>query len=140
MPSAYNKFNCFVQDVTDKLHNFNSDTFKIALTNVAPVATYTVFADLTEIAAGNGYTAGGAVVGSTANSQTSGTDTFSGSNVTITATGGSIATARYAVLYNSTASGGPLICWWDYGSPGFTLLIGETLTWAPVGGDIFTLA
>lgn len=57
--ATFNKFNAFVQDLTRKVHNLNSDTLKILLTNVAPVATNAVKADLTEIAAGNGYTAGG---------------------------------------------------------------------------------
>ena len=57
--AAFNKFNSFVEAVAEKTHNLGSDTLKVALTNSAPVATNTVFANITEIAAGNGYTAGG---------------------------------------------------------------------------------
>ena len=113
---AFNKFNCFVQDVGRGVHNLNANTLKVMLTNVAPVATNTVLANLTEIAAGNGYSAGGAAVGSNAYSQTSGTGKLTGNDTVFTATGGAIATFRYAVLYNSTASGGPLIGWWDNGA------------------------
>ena len=54
----FNKFNAFVADVANKVHNLGSDTLKVLLTNTAPVATNAVKADLTEIAAGNGYSAG----------------------------------------------------------------------------------
>lgn len=57
--AAFNKFNAFVEAVAEKVHNLGADTLKVMLTNVAPVATNSVKADLTEIAAGNGYTAGG---------------------------------------------------------------------------------
>lgn len=127
MSSPFNKFNCFVQDVGDKLHNLNSDSLFVMLTNVAPVATNTVYSSLTDLSTANGYTAGGTVVGSTAYSQTGGLATLSGSNVVFTATGGSIGPFRYVAIYNSTASGKNLIGWWDYGSS-VTLASGETFT------------
>ena len=138
MPSAYNKFNCFVQDVTDKVHNLNSDTLNVCLTNTAPVATNAVYSDISDLSTANGYIAGGAAVPSTANSQTSGTDSLTGSNVVFTASGGSIGPFRYAVLYNETASGKNLIAWWDYGSS-ITLVAGETLTVSFASG-IFSMA
>lgn len=127
MSSPFNKFNCFVQDVGDKLHNLNSDALNIMLTNTAPVATNTVYSNLVDLSTANGYTAGGTVVGSTAYSQTSGVATLSGSNVVFTASGGSIGPFRYAAIYNVTASGKNLIGWWDYGSA-VTLTSGETFT------------
>lgn len=119
-----------VQDLGRKVHNLNSDSLKIMLTNTVPVNTNTVDGNLTEISAGNGYTAGGTAVGSTAYSQSSGTASLTGSNVVFTASGGSIGPFRYAVLYNVTAgsaSNRPLIGWWDYGSS-ITLATGETFT------------
>lgn len=47
--------------------------------------------------------------------------------MTFTASGGSIATFRYVVLYNDTATNDELIGWWDYGSA-VTLASGETFT------------
>ena len=58
--AAFNKFRAFVEDEAEKVHNLGSDTLKVLLTNVAPVNTNSVKADLTEISAGNGYSAGGA--------------------------------------------------------------------------------
>jgi hypothetical protein len=115
-----------VADVGNKVHNLGADTLKIMLTLTAPVATNAVKADLTEIAAGNGYPAGGTAVASSAYSQTSGVGKLTGNDVTFTAAGGAIANFRYAVLYNSTPAAGNLIGWWDYGST-VTLNAGESL-------------
>ena len=112
---VFNKFNCLAGNVGLGVHNLNTDTLKVMLTDVAPVATNTVKANITEIAAGNGYSAGGVAVGSNAYSQTSGLGELTGNNVVLTATGGAIAQFRYAVLYDATVSGGPLIGWWDNG-------------------------
>lgn len=99
------------------------------MSNVAPVATNSVKADLTEIAAGNGYTAGGTAVTITASSQTSGTYKLVGNDVVFTAAGGTIGPFRYTVFYNDTPTSpaDPLIGWWDYGSS-ITLQVSETFT------------
>ena len=125
--ATFNKFNSFVEAVAEKVHNLGSDTLKIMLTNSAPVASNTVKADLTDISAGNGYTAGGTAVSITSSSQTSGTYKLVGSDVVFTASGGSIGAFRYAVLYNDTATNDELIGWWDYASS-ITLANGETFT------------
>lgn len=98
------------------------------LTNVAPVATNSVKADLTEISAGNGYTAGGTQTTITT-SRSSGTFKAVGTDVVFTASGGTIGPFRYAVLYNDTATtpDDALVAWWDYGSS-ITLNSGETFT------------
>jgi hypothetical protein len=49
--ATYNKFNQFVDDLAKGVHNFASHTFKVMLTNTAPVATNAVKADITEITA-----------------------------------------------------------------------------------------
>lgn len=119
MTQAFNKFHQFVEDVVTKVHNLESDTLKILLTNTAPVATNSVKADLTEISAGNGYTAGGNVAAFSSGAQTSGTYKLVLTSPTAwTASGGTIGPFRYAVLYNDTPTSpaDPLIGWWDYGS------------------------
>lgn len=127
--ASFNKFNAFVENVAEKVHDLGADTLKIMLTNVAPVATNAVKADLTDISAGNGYPAGGNTVTITASSQTSGTYKLVGNDVVFTAAGGTIGPFRYAVFYNDTPSSPakPLIGWWDYGSA-VTLNNGDTFT------------
>jgi len=141
--AAYNKFNDFSEQLANGVQNFATDTYKIALSNTAPVATNTVLADITQISAGNGYTSGGSTTTITV-AEVTGTTTVSGTEVVFTASGGSIGPFRYVVLYNDTTSSPnkPLVAWWDYGSS-ITLADGETFTvkfsnTSP--GAIFTLA
>ena len=115
--ATFNKFDSFVEAVAEKKHDLGSDTLKFMLTNVAPIASNTVKANLTEIAAGNGYTAGGIAVVVSGSSQTSGTYTLATVTDTVwTASGGAIASFRYVVLYNDTATNDELLSWYDYGS------------------------
>lgn len=120
--AALNKFNAFVADISNKVHNLGSDQLKVALTNSAPVATNTVLANITEIA----YTfCSTRNLSLTSSSQSSGTYKLILADLTLTASGGSVGPFRYIVIYNSTASGSPLICWYDYGS---TLTLADTDT------------
>ena len=57
--AAFNKFQALAEALPEKVHNLQSDTLRIMLSNTAPAATNAVKADITEIAAGNGYAAGG---------------------------------------------------------------------------------
>lgn len=116
--AAYNKFNQFVQDLAQKVHNLHSDTLMIMLTDVAPVATNKVKSDLTEIAAGNGYVAGGSQATLVSDNDTAGVYKLILNPVVFTASGGAIAQFRYVVLYNSTPVSPlkPLIGWWDFGA------------------------
>ena len=122
MASTFQKFDQFIADAMAGVHKLKTgttDVLKILLTNTAPVAGNAVKADLTEISAGNGYTAGGNSIGTITAGQTSGTFKISGgSDPVITAAGGSIGPFRYAVLYNDTPTSpaDPLIGFWDYGS------------------------
>ena len=127
--ASFNKFQQFAYDLCEKVHNLNADGINVALSNTAPVAASNkVFADITEITAHNGYSAGGASVtpsGGTA----SGTFTLTGTAVTWTASGGTIGPFEYIVLYNTSTSPNtkPLIGWWDYGSA-LTLNAGDSFT------------
>lgn len=125
--AAYNKFDCFTGDLAAKLHNLNSDTLKILLTNVQPVRTNTVKGSLTEITAGNGYAAGGSAAAFVSGADTTGSYKLILSPVVFTASGGNFATFQWACLYNATAAGLNLIGWWDYGT-GITLTNGNSFT------------
>lgn len=129
--ASFVKFQAFVEHLAEKVHNLGADTLKILLTDDAPsAAADAVKADLTsELAGGNGYTAGGHAVTITGSAQTSGTYKLTGNDVTITASGGPIGPFRYAVLYNDTPSSpaDPLIGYWDRGSS-ITLADGDSVT------------
>ena len=131
---AFNKFNAFVADVANKVHNLGADTLKVMLTDTAPAAANAVKADIAEIAAGNGYAAGGAAAALVSSGQAAGLYTLKLDPVTFIAEGGPIpasagATFRYAVLYNATPAAGPLIGWYDFGAEQ-----------AIVNGNSFTVA
>lgn len=129
--AAFNKFNCFVQDIANALHDMKTGTshvYKVYLTNTAPAVTNTVYNTPADLSTANGYAAGGATLSSITGSQTSGTFKFVGSpDPTWTASGGSVGPFQYAVLYNFTSATKPLIGWWDYGVP-VTLTNGNTFT------------
>jgi hypothetical protein len=140
--ATYNKFQNFTEDLLEGVHDFDAHTFKIYLTNAAPSASLdAVKADLAEISAGNGYSAGGPTTTITS-SETTGTGKIVGTDVTITASGGSIGPFQYAVFYNDTPTSpaDPLIAWWDYGSA-VTLANGESFVVDfDATNGIFTLA
>jgi hypothetical protein len=124
--ATFNKVPAFVEALAEKVHNLGADVLKIMLTNAVP-GSYAVKADLTEISAGNGYTAGGTAATISSSSQTGGTYKLVLADVVFTASGGTIGPFRYAWLYNDTASNDELIGYWDYGSS-ITLQAGETFT------------
>ena len=141
MASTLTKFNNFVANLGLAALNLNTDSLLVLLTNTVPNVADTVVdttttpctvkatSNASEIAAGNGYTKGGAAIGSNAYSLTGGVATLAGNAVVFTATG-AVGPFRYAVLYDNT--GGttatrPVIGWWDYGSS-VSLSSGQTLT------------
>lgn len=122
--AAFNKFNCFVEDLAEKVHNLGSDTLKVALTNSAPSASNTVLANITEIA----YTYCSArTLTQSSSAQTSGTYKLVISDLVLTASGGSVGPFRYVVIYNDTSTSDSLIGYYDYGAP-VTLADTETFT------------
>ncbi len=127
--AVYNKFNQFVQDLAEKVHNLSADTLNVYLSNATPDAALDLIkTDLAEIATGNGYT--GPVDTQNTGAEASGTYTLTGTKVVITASGGAIGPFRYVALYNDTPASpvDPLIGWWDYGAGGLTLNDGETFS------------
>lgn len=142
--ATFNKFQQFVEDLGNGVHNLGSDTLEVYLTNAAPSASAdAVKADLAEIATGNGYT--GPVDVQNTYSQTGGTATLVGTKVTITASGGSIADFQHVVLQNTTPTSplDPLIGYWSEASA-ITLTDGSTYNIkfnnSETTGDILTIA
>jgi len=127
--ATFSKFNAFVENLAEKVHNLGSDTLKVALTNTAPAAANSTLSDITQISTGNGYSSGGTAATISTSAQTSGTYKLVLADVVFTASGGTIGPFRYAVLYNDTPTSpaDPLIGYWDYGSS-VTLADTETFT------------
>ena len=128
-------YNAFFADAMNKVHNLGSDTLKLALTNTAPAATHTTLANITQIAAGNGYTSGGQALDNVTSTQTSGVYSLVADDEVFTASGGAIAQFQYVVLYNSTASD-KLIGYWDNGTS-VDLADSETFT-VTFGSNVLT--
>lgn len=115
--AVFTKFNAFVGAVAQKKHNLNSDSLKLMLSNSAPNAlTNAIKTDITEIGAGNGYTAGGNVANFVSGITTAGLYKLILTSNPWTASGGSIGPFQYVVLYNDTAASKDLIGYWDYGT------------------------
>ena len=135
--ATFNKYQNGVE-VLVTTANASTDSFKFALTNAAPnAATHTELSDITEIAAGSGYSAGGSAVAVTG-SESGGTYTLSqDATVTITASGGSIGPFRYVVFYDDTVTGDPLIGYFDYGSS-ITLADGDLFS-IGAASNLFTV-
>jgi hypothetical protein len=99
--------------------DFLSDTIKVALTTSSYTPnqdTHDFFDDVTnEVANGNGYTSGGATLGSKTLANTNNVVKFDAADTSWTT---STITARRAVIYKDTgsASTSPLLAWVDFGA------------------------
>lgn len=121
--AAFNKFNCFLEDLAEGKHNLGSNSLVVALTNTAPVATNTVIANITQVS----YTYCSARACTTSSSaQSGGTYKLVLNDLVLTASG-AVGPFRYVVLYNDTATNDPLIGYYDYGSS-VTMANGDTFT------------
>jgi hypothetical protein len=125
--AAFTKFQDFAEQVLRGVHNFGAHTFKVALTNVAPAVGNTALADITQIANGGGYAAGGYTLDAVVLTETAGVAKVVIADEVIAAAGGAVGPFRYAVAYNDTSASKNLVCFYDYGSS-ITLNDGETLT------------
>jgi hypothetical protein len=126
--AAFQKFNSFVEALAEQKHDLGGDTLRILLCNTLPLNSHSIKTDLTEISAGNGYVAGGNIATVTSSAQSGGVyKLVLADPSTWTASGGAMASFRYAVLYNDDATNDELIGYWDYGST-VTLAEGDSFT------------
>lgn len=107
-------FNSFGENVAEKKIDL-SGTLKLALTNVAPSAANTQLSDITQIAAGGGYSTGGFSLTVTSSSQAAGLYKLILAVLQIVSAG-LIATWRYGVIYDDASTGDLLIGYVDTGS------------------------
>lgn len=122
---TFNFVNTFSEYIGDGTIDLDTHTFKAVLTNTAPDALDTQLSDITQIANGNGYTTGGETLTTVTWTRSTNTATFASDDVVWTASGGAIATFRYVVLYDDTATNDELVGWLDYGA---TLDVADTET------------
>ena len=133
----YTKFQQFVEDLAHGVHNFDSDTIKVALSNAsnAPSASAHVkLADITTVSTAN---LGSVTLTKSSSGQTTGTYKYVPNDLTMTASG-AVGPFRYVIIYNDTAANDPLICYFDYGSE-VTLANGDTFK-LDFGAELFSLA
>jgi len=123
--ATFNKFNSFVEAIAEKVHNLGADTLTVALTTNAnaPAASNTQLSNLTQISYTN---LSARAITTSSSSQSSGTYKLVLTDLVLTASG-AVATFRWVVIYNDTATNDELICYFDYGSD-VTLASGETFT------------
>ena len=110
--ATFSKFNSFVENLAEKVHNLGSDSLIVALTNSLPLASNTVLANITQISYTN---LSSRLITTTSSAQTSGTYKLVLQDLVLTATG-AVGPFRYVVIYNDTATNDELIMWSDYGS------------------------
>jgi hypothetical protein len=135
--ATYTKFQCFVEDLAHGVHNFDSNTLKVAFSNAsnAPSASAHVkLADIDTIAATN---LGDVTLTVSSSSQTAGTYKLVVTDKTLTASG-AVPAFRYVIIYNDTAANDELICYFDYGSE-VTLAKDDTFK-LDFGTELFSLA
>jgi len=135
--ASYNKYTNGV-DALVKAINAGTDSYKVALTNTVNASDTTFTAGTSDLATGNGYTAGGNAATVSSASTSSGTfKLVLNSPSTWTATG-AVGPFRYAILYDSTTNN-PL-GYWDYGSS-ISLANTDTFTVTLDGTNgVFTVA
>jgi hypothetical protein len=137
------------EDIANKVHDFNSDTFRWALSNTAPVlGTTFLLSNVTQISSGNGYTqvsdgAGGVgaagVAGPvTVNFSRSGqTTTVATTAVRLDATG-AVGPFQYLILINDTPTSplNPVVGWVTLTS---AITMANTDTFTIPASNIFTI-
>jgi len=113
-------FDEFANNLGKGLIDLSADTFKAALTNTAPdAASDDEFADITEITAENGYSAGGVTLLSVTWAETgagTGIWRFDASDFLLTASGGTFGPLRYIVVYSDTSTNDKLVGYIDHGA------------------------
>jgi hypothetical protein len=141
--ASFTKVNDFVVNLANAM-DLDADTLIVALSNTDPTSGTDVSAD------GNGILANVSQISYTnlssrtlanvTSTQTSGTYKLSADDLTLTASGGSVAAFRYIVIYDDTVTSpaDPVIGYYDYGTS-LTLNDGDTFTIDIGANGILTL-
>ncbi len=125
----------------------DTNTFKLALVNTAPLASLAtpVWADISaNEVSGTNYTAGGNTL-TTTWTEAAGTATFDATGApatTWTQHASGPTDIKYGVIYSDTATNDDLVCFIDFTTDGGTTaisLVDGDITWTPNASGIFTL-
>jgi hypothetical protein len=131
--ASFVKINDFVANAVENM-DLESDTLKIALSNTAPSSessnptadTNGILGNVTQISYTN---LSSRTLTTSSSGQSGGVYKLVLADLTLTASGGSVAAFRYVYIYNDTVTSpaDPLIGYYDYGSS-LTLNDGDTFT------------
>jgi len=124
MAIGLNKINSFVEDLANKKIDLSGNGLTVALTNTAHTASWSKLSDLTEVS----YTyCSNRKITVSSSSQASGTYKLVLSDLTLTASGGSVGAFRYIYIYDDNSSYDSLCWYYDYGS---SITLGDTDTFS----------
>ena len=142
--ASFTKVNDFLVNMANVM-DLDSDTLAVALSNTDPTSGTDVTGDgngvlsnITQISYTN---LSARTLANVTSTQTSGTYKLSADDLTLTASGGSVAAFRYVVIYNDTPTSpaDPVIGYYDYGAS-LTLNDGDTFTIDIGSNGILTMA
>lgn len=130
--ATFNLINDWLANMVENA-DLESDQFVVALSNTAPGDESTnptgdgdgILANVTEVTYTNCSSRN---ITTSSSGQTSGTYKLVLTDLTLTASGGTVGAFRYVYIYDDTVAtpADPLICYYDYGSS-ITLADGETI-------------
>lgn len=128
-------------DFLDGTHDFDTNTFKLALFNSSFVTTTQTYSTTNELATANGYTQGGATMSGITLTGTTTVTWDDTSNPNWTASGGSIV-HRYGVIWDDTAVSDEIVGYIlaDNAPADVTVTDGNTLTYQWNASGIFTVS
>lgn len=138
-------YNTGKEKIGQAIIDLDSHTFKMALftnSSNANTLTFDELVDLTnQVANGNGYTTGGLTLTGVTWTNTSGVIKFTSSQAEWILTGAGFS-FKYAVIYDSSVAGNPLLCVCDLnvGGGNLTGVAGDYVTVIPNASGIFDLS
>lgn len=125
--ATFNKTQDYIEQVHKGLHDWSSDTFRIAFSNTSIDGTVATLSGVTQISDGGGYTqATPPALDSVVLAETTGTAKVTVADEVFTATG-SVNTCQYFYYYNDTNASDGGVGYLNYGS-GITLATDESIT------------
>ena len=134
--ATYTKFQQFVEDLAHGVHNFDSNTIKVALSSAANAPSASDDAVLTDITTVSTANLDGVTLTKGSSGQTTGTYKYVPNDLTMTASG-AVGPFQYVIIYNDTATSDPLICFFNYGTA-VTLAANDTFK-LDFGTELFSL-